>query len=50
MVNRGGRQEDINDINVSRNGLLLAKPLHTVFGAGEVEVAFWRVRFIIIAN
>jgi hypothetical protein len=45
MANRGG-QADMDDINDIRNGFLLAKPLHTVFGLGQV--AFLKVAITII--
>jgi hypothetical protein len=46
MANRGDGQPDIDDINDIRNGLLLAKALHTVFGLGQV--AFLKVALTII--
>jgi hypothetical protein len=46
MANRGDGQTNINDINHIRNGFLLAKVLHTVFGLGEV--AFLQVAIMII--
>jgi len=48
MVNRGGGQHDINDINDIRNGLLLSLPLYTIFGLGQV--AFLKVIKFIIAK
>ena len=38
---RGGPADDINDINDTRNGILLANQLHTPFGAGRI--AFLKV-------
>ena len=41
IENRGDGQDDINDINDIRNGLLLVSTLHKAFGFGEV--AFLKV-------
>ena len=46
MENRGHSELDICDINDIRNGLLLNKILHKIFGLGEV--AFLMVRITII--
>jgi len=46
MANRGGGQHGIDDINDVRNGLLLGKPLHVVFGLGQV--AFLKVDIMIM--
>jgi HNH endonuclease len=46
MASRGDGQLDIDDINDIRNGLLLSKVLHTVFGLGQV--AFLKVAIMII--
>ena len=46
MANRGDGQPNINDINDIRNGFLLVKTLHTLFGLGEV--AFLQVTITII--
>lgn len=48
MANRGDGQLDIDDINDIRNGLLLAKSLHTLLGLGEV--AFLKVAIMIIGR
>jgi hypothetical protein len=40
---RGGPDDDINDINDTRNGLMLANHLHVSFGAGDI--AFLKVRY-----
>jgi hypothetical protein len=41
MANRGDGQDGVNDINDTRNGLLLVSMLHKAFGFGEV--AFLKV-------
>ena len=45
VANRGDGQDDINDINDIRNGLLLSQMLHRIFRDGDV--AFLKVAMVI---